>query len=247
MFCANSLAGRFQQAWLADFFSRCGWKIPVPALVLLVNPLTLNFGFGVAEWFRNRPSIYGWGLPSSDASNLDPDTRLYYASGGCVIVGGEWVFDAPHNLGLRLVKALFGRPPRVYGGPYPSQKEAIEATDGAPPTKAEDLLKGYVRVSGKTITLSQPTTAQILNDLDQTDFELGDDIVQRSVRAVVYKERCLIVRVRTKNLLFEDKNASENPSNHDGCILFDLQTGRAFARYGFHGYLPRFPRLLLEN
>src|SRR6266436_5506504 len=131
MFCANSLAGRFQQAWLADFFSRCGWKSPVPALVLLVNPLTLNFGFGVAEWFRNRPSTYGWGLPSSDASNLDPDTRLYYARGGCV------------------------------------------------------------RVGGKTITLSQPTTAQILNDLDQTDFELGDDIVQRSVRAVAYKERCL--------------------------------------------------------
>jgi hypothetical protein len=84
------------------------WRRLTPALLIVISPLTLNFSHGIAEWFHERPSIFGWGLPSSSACNLDPDSRCYFVTGGCVIVGGEWVFDTPHNSLLNGVRQTRG-------------------------------------------------------------------------------------------------------------------------------------------
>ena len=109
----------------------------------------------------------------------------------------------------------------------------MNVSASAPLTPPADFLNGTILVEGKTLTLGQSVASQILNDLSQGDFELDDHMVQRSVRGALYKGRCLIVRVQTKNLLFQNETASagsEDYHNHDGCILFDSQTKRAFAR-----------------
>jgi hypothetical protein len=226
------------------------WRGFTPALLIVISPPTLNFSYGIAEWFRERPSIFGWGLPSASACNLDPESRCYFATGGCVIVGGEWVFDTPHNLGLRLMTTVFGKPPKVYHGPYPDEKAVKKLTDSAVQTTPEHFLRGELIVSGKAISIDQKVPSQILNDLDESEFQLGDSYVERSVYAAIYNERCLIIRVKTKNTLLnavDKQGEQEDRSNHDGCILFDLKTMRAFARYSFHGYVPRFARLLSES
>ena len=141
-FISRSLSLRSLIGWtlpialLSSPFLALHWKNPIPTILLLVNPLTMNFGLGAADWFSNRPSMYGRGLPSSDAGNLDPDLRCYYSSGGCVIVGGEWVFDTPHNSGLRLMTALLGKPHHTYRGPYPPRKRpGILRPKPKPPTR----------------------------------------------------------------------------------------------------------------
>jgi hypothetical protein len=145
--------------------------------------------------------------------------------------------------------AIFGKPPRVYHGPYPNETLAKELTDAAAATQPEEFLKGELKVNGNTVSIGKKRSSQILDDLDQSEFELGDKTVQRSVQAATYKESCLVVRVKTKDTFFNANPADDlnDRSNHDGCILFDLNTMRAFARYSFHGSVPRFPRLLLEN
>jgi len=244
---------RWLTGWTVPVALLCGlilafrWRSIIPAMLILASPLALNFGFGAVDWFGNRPSFYGRGLPGLDASNLDSNTRCYFSSGGCVIVGGEWVLDIPHNLGLRLMTTVLGRPPRVYGGPYPSREEVAELTENAPQTKPEDFLKGEIRANGKPMTVGRDTSTKILQDLGQTEFEFDSDFVQRSVRAAIYKERCLIVRVQTRNTLLANEKSLEDDTNRDGCILFDLRSNRAFARYGFHGNMNRVPRLLYQD
>src|SRR4051812_35636431 len=101
-FWSEFISNTYTLRWLAGFIiPAClvstfilsiRWKSIVPGVLLLANPLTLTFSFGVEEWFSKRPSIAGRGLPTPDACNLDPESRCYHASGGCVVVGGEWVF-----------------------------------------------------------------------------------------------------------------------------------------------------------
>src|SRR6266478_1764038 len=58
------------------------FKSVLPCLIIMIaNPITLNFGRGLAEWYKPHPRFLGRGYPSPDASNLDPDTRCYFAFG----------------------------------------------------------------------------------------------------------------------------------------------------------------------
>lgn len=256
-FLCHAFAGMYVLRWLTGWTIIIGiltgitlmfcWRKFTPALLVFVTPITLNFGYGISEWFHERPSFFGWGLPSASAGNLDPKSRCYFASGGCVIVGGEWVFDTPHNFALRLMTTVFGKPPQVYQGPYPDEEAVKKLTDVAPLTRAEKFLNGELNISGYTIAIGQNVASKILNDLDQSDFELGDSDLERSAVAAIYNESCLIVRVKTRNTVLNGLNGPDDRSDHDGCLLFDLKTMRAFARYSFHGNVPRFARLLSEN
>ncbi len=67
------------------------------------------------------------GYPAPEAENLDPETRLYSSSSGCVVYGTELLTHAPYNLALGVMVGLFGPMSGTYQGPYPDRDEALEA------------------------------------------------------------------------------------------------------------------------
>jgi len=152
--------------------------------------------------------------------------------------------------------ASFGKPPAVYDGPYPSKEEVLKVMSDAAPTPPDEFLRGSLVISGNRTNLQEAVVEKILGDLGHTKYDLGDEfvprsvmgdtLVQRIVQAAIYKGRCLIVRVRTKDKVPQDDLQFREMTDQDGCILFDSRTMRAFARYTFEGHAPRFARLLVD-
>jgi hypothetical protein len=216
------------------------WRSLFPTLLIAASPLTVIFAMGIADWFSTRPQFVGMGLPSMTASNLDPDTRCYHSTGGCVVGGGEWIFLSPRNAGLKLMCTVFGRPRHTYRGPYPNPEDALALVTNATRTATKDFLDGRVTAKGREIILKRKTVDGILFDLGNIYAGADIDGVTTEVQANIYQERCLIVRVRT-----EDRNSPEIGTS-DGIYLFDADTVRPFARFILAGRAGRIPRLLTE-
>lgn len=218
------------------------WRSWLPAFAIAANPLTVSFGFGVADWCQPRPAFVTMGLPGYEFFNLGRDTRCYRNTGGCLVYGGEWVWQAPHNAGLRLMLSLFGLPPGTYHGPYPTKSEAIAMTEQALETPVEQFLKDEVLAGGRSITLAPRTAEFLLDDLGMTFFALDLTDSLRKVRACLIQNRCLVIRVSTaakpSSVGFGDEA--------DGIVLVDAATMHAFARYLISRRAPRIPRLLLD-
>lgn len=216
------------------------WRSAWPLLVVLLNPSTVSFGQGLAEWFRPHPSFHTMGLPGYEFFNLDPESRCYRRTGGCVVNGSEWTSDMPHNAGLRLMTSILGHPRESYNGLYPSKTEAVELTEKAVETPVEIFLKDKVLADGREINLSPKTAEKLIRDFGLIFFEANLPEQSQRVRAQVMENRCLLVRITMLNKLSDTKP----PDKVDGIVLFDLATTNAFARYIISGHVQRIPELL---
>lgn len=222
-------------------FAVC-WRSALPLIFLLLNPIPVDFGLGLHEWFEEKPRFSYMGLPGNEFYNLDPVTRCYRETGGCVIRGDEWIIQSPRNAGLRWMVRLFGYPGHTYHGPYPSKMEAVSLTETNSATPPELFLNGRVLVNGKTIAIGQDAAKMFLQDFQMTFFEIESKEFVRNVRAAIFKDRCLVVRAGVKERMSDGSFTNES----EGIVLFDLDNNRAFARYVLAGDAQRIPRLLAE-
>ena len=214
------------------------WKSIVALAALLLSPVTVLFAFGISDWFSNRPRFYGMGLPGRDYFNLDSTTRCYRATGGCVVTGGEWLFELPHNAGLATMCAIFGPPSATYHGLYPRLEEARDLTTTASITAIQTFLEGAVVVEGASIELGKKVVEDILWDFDDDFAGIELDGVANEIKATVLQGQCLMVRVHATY------PGSRFGDESDGIYLFDRRRMRPFARYILKGTSPRIPRLL---
>ena len=211
------------------------WKSKIFTAILLLNPMTLAFVLGASEWNSERPAFVGNGLPNHEAQNLDRNTRCYRSIGGCVVYGGEWVYNDSHNAGLKLMTVAFGPPPKTYHGPYPTLAEATNATINVTLVSPEEFEAGKFKVDERVIELGKEKTSDLL-------FDLGLVIATESgvqIRTAIWQKDCLIVHVQKPGF-------REEPSTEvNGIYLFQINGMKPIARYQIgktHG--PRLPKLL---
>ena len=182
------------------------------------------------------------GLPGNEFFNLDPATRCFRSTGGCIVNGDEWMTQFPHNAGLRFMTTLFGAPRGTYHGPYPTKEEAMLVTETVSETPAKLFLQGKVLVGGKEIELGTEKIQMLLQDFGMVFFDANLDDSHRRVRAQVFQERCLVLRVGTREVVPNGSVLDES----EGIVLFDLDGLRPFARYVLSGHAERLPRLLMN-
>lgn len=231
-------------SWIAAFLGPLSFVIPILILIgipllcwkrafrplvwlLLLNPLTVAFGFGVASYLQGAPHLRYMGLMSIEFYNVDPDTRCFRSTGGCVVESNEWVRDVPHNFALATLTTIFGPASRCYDGPYPSKEEAMQAVETAEPTPLDVFVGGNVMAEGKAVDLAAPMVAKILEGSAFLALQPGhDDDVRTEITAATFHDRCLVLRIRRG----EADDEPEAPGG-DVLILFDMKNKRPFAYY----------------
>lgn len=218
------------------------WRSALPLMLLLVNPTSISFCLGTIEWFNEKPRLSFMGLPGNEFFNLDPTTRCYRSTGGCLVTGNEWLTRSPHNAGLRLMVNLFGGPKGTYHGPYPSKAEAVTLTAAASETPSELFLKGTVLANGREIALGRDNVQKLLRDFGMIFFGIDSDNSSQKVRATIFQDRCLIIQISMKQRNPDGSLLDES----EGVVLYDSNNLRPFARYVLSGNASRIPALLIN-
>lgn len=193
-----------------------------PLLAVGLSPMVVLFVSGIMSWFSTRPSFQFFGLPTPEAYNLKSETRCYARSSGCLVDGGEMIRQGPHNLGLTLMCAAFGWPPKTYHGFYPSQEQANKLTEDMVAIPLKDFEEGLLRLPAGQIEVGEHQAHRMLLDANTLPGD-GTSNGNISVRAQVFEGDCLAIRV-----------TNDNPDMAtDLFYLFDRTTRRAFARYQY--------------
>lgn len=203
-------------------------------LLLLVNPMGVYFICGMVDYAKGAPKLHHMGLPSIESYNIEPKTRAFYQTGGCVIRGDEWVSQGFHNLGILALAVVLGPPSRSYDGPYPTKKEALRLSSAGQALDIADFLKGKIPVGGETLEMNPEQIRAIAKDLRL--FTLGDDDIpdpaEISVQAAIFEHRCLILRF----VEFDPYTSSMAKSaDRAFLVLFDRNNMRPFAYYRLNG------------
>jgi hypothetical protein len=211
---------------------------PVIALAFL-NPLSVFFAGGMVSYLRGTPTLDFMGLPGIESFNVDRTTRCFRNGGGCLMDGDEWVFLTPHNTSIKLMASVFGPPRRGYNGPYPTKGEAFKEVKDTKPFSNDLFTQGRVLVGDKEIELGQNVTEKLMKGLQFYSDSLYEMVYGKFVvQAVLYHERCLILRLyQIRSDQINDKDLGK-----DVMVLFDLQNARPFAYFRVKGNSTmRFP------
>src|SRR4051794_28415877 len=72
-------------------------------MVAALNPLSVYYVRGIADYWRGAPAIWSMGLPRIESFNIDPVNHCFWSSGSCILWGNEWVYIDPHNSAVRLM------------------------------------------------------------------------------------------------------------------------------------------------
>ena len=210
--------------------------------LLLASPMGFFFIDGMLDYAKGAPKLHSMGLPSLASYNIDPRTRSFYQTGGCLVDGDEWVSQDCHNLGVLTLGTLFGPPSRSYGGPYPTKEQAMRLSSSAPVIDDSDFLKGKIPLGGGILEMSPDHIRKIAEDLRfySLGYDEDPDPSLIHIRATVFEKRCLILR-----LVEQDSFPTPTKSDdRDFIILIDRKNMRPFAYYRITGNsATRCPRL----
>lgn len=220
-------------------------------LIFVANPMVVWFFTGIVDYAKGSPRLWYMGLPSLEFYNIDPKTRCFKQTGGCLVSGNEWVSQGFHNLGLLAMGAVFGAPSRSYNGPYPSKEEAFHEVSGAPKLDMPEFLKGRIAVAGRHVELDPKIVRSFGSTLGiypLMDEEYLDEDSGIFAQAVVHRDRCLILRIVEPDIF----PSTSEIHDEDYIILVDLKNLRPFAYYRIKGgrarrcpqaqYLPELSR-----
>lgn len=200
-------------------------------LLLVLNPMCVFFFGGVIDYWQGSPTLNYMGYPASNFFNIDPETRCFKSNGGCVINGGEWVYQSTHNYGVLMMCNIFGPPARSYHGPYPTRDEAILLMGNAETIDTDAFRSGAFKVGGEVFELPQEMIERyadrwMLYGLSGK-YGYGSEL-EIVVRGGLYQGRCLILGIQQ----FEVEPRSANPFlEADMMILIDTKTMRPFAHF----------------
>ncbi|NBV21603.1 MAG: hypothetical protein EBS05_06735 [Proteobacteria bacterium] len=210
-------------------------------LIGMIVPITvvcLFGGFGIFSWFSARPVFLTMGLPGRNFSNLDPETRCYRETGGCVITGTERIVHLPYNSALQLMCTLWGPPPQTYHGPYPTAAEVVRLTRNSPAVPLKTFLDGKLSIEGRSLAFGRKKVENLLDDLGNRLAKDPEEYLMTEVKAVLVQQQCLAIRVTTQ------KGQDPGQEESDGIYLFNADGLRPIARFILRGDAPRYPRLL---
>lgn len=216
----------------------------IPMVVLLLgNPLGFWFVEGLVDYAKGAPTLRYMGLPAIEFYNIDPKTRCFRRTGGCVVDGDEWVSQGSHNLGVLALATVFGTPSRSYDGPYPTREEALAMVAGSPKLNMSEFVKGRIMVGDRSLELEPGMLEKILSsvgDFSLTAYQYPDAAPGSFAQAADIEGRCLIIRIVEPDP-FSTATESEN---QDHMVLFDRKNLRPFAYYRIKGrQAMRFPRV----
>jgi len=194
------------------------------AAVVLLNPLFIAFLLGCRSYLKGAPTLYGMGLPRIEYFNIDPDTRCFKSTGGCLVRGNEWVFQVPSNFAVRLLAKLWGPAQGCYDGPYPTTAQALArlASDSVD-LGWEDFINDRIPLGERVVSIEPETGKEILRGL-QFYLELEED--RPTISAALFQDRCLIARIKSAN---EQRLSVSGVKDY--IIFFDTQNGMPFAYY----------------
>ena len=212
-------------------------------LCVLLAPIGVSFVSGAVGYARGTARLRGYGLPGTGYHNLDPVLRCGRETSGCVVYDNEWMTHTPNNLAVTVLTRLFGPQRGAYTGPYPTEAEANMTLAGAEPVEVDGLFADRVRVDGRDVTLDRGVGAGLLKASWRTmGMEPERETVRAGlkeagpVKAAVWKEACVIVRVPA--------GPRDDPGGaaQAACVaVVDLGTGRPFAYYAQGGYSHHTP------
>ena len=213
------------------------WKrTPKIALLLLLTPSSIMLFAGIASWGGDQPALQLTGLPGHSTDNLNPETRCYRVSHGCMHYGGEYLTQGPHNLGLRGMVSVFGWPPKTYHGPFPTQDEAVSLLNSAgAKISPAAFIKGDLRFGTNRLHLNPRFIKQLARDSGLVFFDLDYGAASSSAQIALFKDQCWLVR------LTELRPLNLGLADVDCVYLIDGKTGDAFARYALKGSIGRHP------
>lgn len=216
---------------------RKAW-LPLTATIL-INPLCVSFAGGLVEYMGGAPKLRYMGLPRMEFFNVDRETRCFHSTGGCLIYGNEWLFQGSHNLGVFVAAKIFGPPSKSYDGPYPSRDEALVLMASSPNLEIQLLRRGEIRVGKQMIQLDPEVMADLVPQyvmISSAEPESSDDDMDFRAQAVLYQDRCLILRFVDRGMGLDDET--------DCLVLIDARVRRPFAYYPIKGRgFPHSPRV----
>ncbi|RIK83500.1 MAG: hypothetical protein DCC68_03540 [Planctomycetota bacterium] len=192
------------------------------------SPLVVFFTLGVVDYAHGIAKIRGMGLPGTEYDNLDRELRCGRATGGCIMMGNEWVYLRPYNLALRTMIACFGYMPGAYTGPYPSKTEAVTALTRAVEIRKQDLELGRFDIGQEQITLPADVGVALAQQFDEYRSP------PPPIQAALWQEECVVLRVPA----FADEDSEEPPAM---IVLIGRSQGRPFAYYAEGKYHHHFP------
>lgn len=205
------------------------------ALFTLMMPLGLSAAMAVVDYSMGHVHLRYSGLPGTTFYNLDPDLRCGTTTHGCIVDGSEWTRQWPYNTTARLLTACFGYMPGTYTGPYPTEEESRFALINAPVISADELKLDRIVIGGETIQLDDGVGARFLKKLRYfNDLWPPDSEEARSIRAIVWKEECVLVRIPV-----DRSSGDEGPSA--AIAVFSRTAGRPFAFFGEGHYYHHHP------
>jgi hypothetical protein len=203
-------------------------------LVLLANPLGVYFINGMVDYGKGAPTLHFMGLPNVESYNIEPKTRGFHRTGGCLVRGNEWVSQDFHNLGILALATVFGPPSRSYDGPYPTKADALRLVSSAPVLDVGNLLKGKISIERENLEMDPEQILTIVQDLRflTLGYEDNPDPSEVNARAALFENRCLILK-----LLEVDPYppGAIKSADRNFIILFDRKNMRPFAYYRING------------
>jgi len=218
-------------------------------VLLMANPLALFFTGGALSYARGSPSLLSMGLPSRGFYNIDPATRSFRRTGGCVTRSQEWVYQAPHNAAVTLLCALMGPPSHAYDGPYPGELLALDLSSSAGQLDISEVAGGRIRLGEQEFIMPAENARTLLEDMGVfggfTPGFMEDDLSPR-IQGALYEDRCIIL-LFTHPAVYP---STTEPAAEKFIVLLDRHNMRPFAWYEIQGHLRlRSPRLryLAEN
>ena len=211
----------------------------------LVSPLFVFFLLGTVDYFRATAALQASGLPGTEFHNLDPRVRCPWATSGCIVNGGEVLWQGPYNLAVRLATGAFGLMRGAYDGPYPTKEEALEALSGAGAVDSAGLVSDKVVVGTRVVTLDDTVGRDLVRhawlgaDGPPPDIWAGGAPPKPAVvTAVLWQGRVLLLRIPTLHPPSRDEAESGPPAM---IVAIDAAVGRPFAYWGVGGYGHYFP------
>ncbi len=175
------------------------------------------------------------GLPGPSFYNVDPQTRLSRTTGGCLVSGSEFLFQAPNNCTLAVLTKVFGPMRGSYDGPYPTEEQANAALGGATALNMEQFKQGRIAFDATSIEIGQELATKLLWQAGLTLFGNDDVALEEgknppAIDAAVINT-VVILRLRRP---FDSEHAAL-------IVLIDSKTTKPFAFYYRGQHFPRRP------
>jgi hypothetical protein len=185
--------------------------------VFVFSPMMAGFVAGCLAYGEGHPHLLGGGLLDRvEDHNPDPIARVPWSTSGCLVGGGEWLFQTPFNHAVRGAVLLFGYVPGSYDGPYPTCEEASAS----------------VREPGPELLVSALEADRVELDLGTRRVTLAPGVGPALASAGGREEVVRIRQIGERVLVLGFSDPFDDGPWDVFMVLVDARSGRPFAYYG---------------